>query len=96
MKQGTNTITRASTQSSVTIPFERTYRDLSNVPQDQVEQSNFCGCGWPHNLLIPKGKAEGMPFILFAMISNYDDDKVRTALNIKHSHSFRFSHFETF
>lgn len=76
VKQGKNTITRPSTLSSVTIPFERTYRDLTNVGEQRREQSNFCGCGWPHNLLIPKGKAGGMPFDLFVMISKYDDDKV--------------------
>lgn len=77
VKQGKQTITRSSTQSSVTIPFERTYRDLSNVPAERQQLSNFCGCGWPHNLLIPKGKPEGMPCELFVMISNYADDKVR-------------------
>lgn len=73
---------RASTQSSVTIPFQRTYRDLTNVPEEKREQSNFCGCGWPHNLLIPKGKAEGMPCNLFVMISNYEDDKVSYVIDM--------------
>lgn len=70
---------RRSTQSSVTIPFERTYRDAAQRPTDEagIAQWNFCGCGWPQNLLVPKGRPEGMKMDLFVMISNYDDDRVR-------------------
>jgi tyrosinase len=79
LKQGQNNITRASSQSSVTIPFERTFRNLDlNRPQggEELAQFNFCGCGWPQHMLIPKGTPEGMPCQLFVMISNYEDDKV--------------------
>nr|CAH7714650.1 unnamed protein product [Callosobruchus chinensis] len=72
LKQGRNTITRSSSQSSVTIPFERTFRDLdTNRPV-----FNFCGCGWPAHMLIPMGNAEGMKCQLFVMISDYQQDKV--------------------
>ncbi|XP_049822106.1 phenoloxidase 1-like [Aethina tumida] len=79
LKQGMNTITRASTQSSVTIPFERTFRDLdTNRPQtgDQLAQFNFCGCGWPQHMLVPKGTPEGLQSQLFVMISDYSGDRV--------------------
>ncbi|KAF7269759.1 hypothetical protein GWI33_017215 [Rhynchophorus ferrugineus] len=79
LKQGQNTITRNSGDSSVTIPFERTYRDLSTSrPQsgEALAKFNFCGCGWPDNLLIPKGNAAGFACQLFVMISNMADDKV--------------------
>lgn len=79
VKQGQNTITRSSTQSAVTIPFERTFRDLdTSRPQggEQLTQFNFCGCGWPQHMLIPKGTPEGMPCQLFVMISNYNNDSV--------------------
>lgn len=79
VKQGRNTILRESTQSSLTIPFERTFRDLdTNRPEggDALAQFNFCGCGWPQHMLIPVGKPEGMPCQLFVMISNYADDRV--------------------
>lgn len=80
MKRGENTITRKSTDSSVTIPFERTFRNLDlNRPQDGDELSkfNFCGCGWPHHMLVPKGTPEGFPCYLFVMVSNHEDDKVK-------------------
>ncbi|GJQ85379.1 PPO1 [Trypoxylus dichotomus] len=79
LRQGNNKITRNSTQSSVTIPFERTFRDLdTNRPAEGEELNifNFCGCGWPHHLLVPKGTPEGFTAQLFVMISNYADDKV--------------------
>lgn len=80
VRQGQNTITRKSVDSSVTIPFERTFRDLDlNRPKDgdALAQFNFCGCGWPQNMLIPKGTPEGYACQLFVMISNYADDRVR-------------------
>ncbi|KAG5883340.1 hypothetical protein JTB14_033784 [Gonioctena quinquepunctata] len=78
LKQGQNTINRSSTQSSVTIPFERTFRDLdTNRPEGaNLAQFNFCGCGWPQHMLTPMGNAEGMQCQLFVMISNYDDDRI--------------------
>lgn len=79
MRQGTNTINRKSTQSSVTIPFERTFRNLDeNRPQggDQLAQFNFCGCGWPQHMLVPKGAPEGFASQLFVMISDYSGDRV--------------------
>lgn len=57
MNAGQNRITRASTDSAITIPYERTFRDVdtnrpaANTPQ--LEQFNFCGCGWPQHMLIP-------------------------------------------
>lgn len=78
---GMNTIRRRSEESSVTIPFERTFRNVdANRPlvgaADELE-FNFCGCGWPQHMLIPKGKPEGLTCQLFVMISNYEDDRVR-------------------
>lgn len=84
MKKGLNTINRRSNQSSVTIPFERTYRDLDTnraaTGTDALAQFNFCGCGWPDNMLLPKGTLEGYPMQLFVMISNYENDIVSLLL----------------
>lgn len=81
---GQNTIVRQSTQSSVTIPFEQTFRDLSqqgNDPrQNDLTTFNYCGCGWPQHMLIPKGTEPGMQFDLFVMLSNYDLDSVSSSV----------------
>lgn len=79
VQSGANTIVRRSDESSVTIPFERTFRSLTGDPRDESETSaafNFCGCGWPQHMLVPKGTAKGADYQVFAMISNYDLDVV--------------------
>lgn len=75
----TKTITRSSKESSVTIPFERTFRNLEldqNTTPEQLSEFNYCGCGWPQHMLIPKGTAEGLDAVLFVMVSDYEQDKV--------------------
>lgn len=85
MNIGENIIRRKSTESNVTIPYEQTFRNLDNDrPADagspEVYKFNFCGCGWPHHMLIPRGRPEsdggGLPCQLFAMISNFEEDAV--------------------
>lgn len=77
---GENTITRLSTQSSVTIPFEQTFRDLSPQSGDprrtNLAAFNFCGCGWPQHMLVPKGNEAGVTYQFFVMLSNYELDRV--------------------
>lgn len=80
VKPGANTILRRSSESSVTIPFDRTFRSIgaANQPTDSEElaQFQFCGCGWPHHMLVPHGTAQGMELDLFVMISNFADDAI--------------------
>lgn len=80
VRPGQNTINQRSVESSVTIPYEQTFRNLdSNRPAAGTEaeaENNICGCGWPHHMLIPKGNPSGMKFDLFVMISNYEEDEV--------------------
>uniref|UniRef100_A0A182MJQ9 Hemocyanin C-terminal domain-containing protein n=1 Tax=Anopheles culicifacies TaxID=139723 RepID=A0A182MJQ9_9DIPT len=78
---GENRIIRHSEQSSVTIPYERTFRrvDASNMPG--TESFRFCNCGWPDHMLLPKGHANGQPFDLFIMVSDYKDDAVGSGFN---------------
>lgn len=49
MNPGVNVIRQASTQSTVTIPFEQTFRNVdANRPADgtaAAEDFNICGCG---------------------------------------------------
>ncbi|EZA55827.1 phenoloxidase 1 isoform X2 [Ooceraea biroi] len=74
---GRNTIERKSTDSSVTIPFEKTFRSLDENRSNDNEEFNFCGCGWPQHMLVPKGTEEGFPMELFIMISDYTGDEVQ-------------------
>ncbi|RZF47724.1 hypothetical protein LSTR_LSTR005988 [Laodelphax striatellus] len=73
-----NTITRRSRQSRLVIPFERVFRDLNDTSSAPggINEFNFCGCGWPEHMMIPRGNAEGMPATLFVMVTNFQDDRV--------------------
>jgi len=59
VRPGENTVVRRSDESSVTIPYERSLRAVgkANQPTDPTALAafQFCGCGWPQHLLIPKG-----------------------------------------
>lgn len=81
VKPGTNTLSRRSDESSIIIPHEHTFRPVrqSNQPKeaDELERFHFCGYGWPQNLLVPKGKTEGMAFDLFVIISDNPADAVQ-------------------
>lgn len=77
---GTNNIRRRSDESSVTIPYERSFRRIGSQYQpsdaNELEQFRFCGCGWPAHMLIPRGTPEGAIYDIFVMITNFDDDSV--------------------
>ncbi|XP_047740810.1 LOW QUALITY PROTEIN: phenoloxidase 2-like [Hyalella azteca] len=82
LKVGQNHIKRPSSQSSVTIPGEITFRDLEQNIRGGPQRTsvmwsyNFCGCGWPHHLLVPRGRPEGMTFQLFVMMTDYEQDRM--------------------
>nr|XP_027235787.1 phenoloxidase 3-like [Penaeus vannamei] len=79
LKPGKNHVVRSSKESSITNLEELTFKDLENSgPGNSSEQSafNFCGCGWPQHMLLPRGRPEGMAFQLFFMLTDYAKDKV--------------------
>nr|AGT80129.1 prophenoloxidase [Penaeus merguiensis] len=79
LKPGKNHVVRSSKESSITNLEELTFKDLENSgPGSTSEQVafNFCGCGWPQHMLLPRGRPEGMAFQLFFMLTDYAKDKV--------------------
>lgn len=84
VQPGENVIRRRSTESSLTIPVERTFRELevTRAPNETLENV----CGWPHHMLIPKGSTKGLQCHLFVMVSNCDREsvsKIRTPVVLK-------------
>ncbi|XP_041769777.1 phenoloxidase 2-like [Anopheles merus] len=73
LRSGMNNIVRQSSNTSVTIPFERTFGNVEQANAGNA-QSRFCGCGWPAHMLLPKGNVNGIEFDLFAMVSRFEDD----------------------
>lgn len=77
---GANNIIQRSEQSSVTIPYERSFRRIGSQYQptnaEEREEFQFCGCGWPQHMILPKGTVSGTLFDIFVMISDYNQDHV--------------------
>ena len=51
----------------------RPRRDPSNDPQ---AATNYCNCGWPFHLLVPRGTPDGMRFRLLVMLTDWEADQV--------------------
>ncbi|XP_061722236.1 phenoloxidase subunit 1-like [Cydia pomonella] len=84
LRPGNNSIKHNSKDSSVTIPYERTFRSQEARPgqpgSDQAAEFDFCGCGWPHHMLLPKGTAQGYPCVLFVQVTSWNEDRVEQDL----------------
>ena len=80
MPKGQTIIKRESSESSLTIPYKATFRDLNAgrpAKRKDLDKFNACGCGWPHHLLVPKGTDKGYPMDLFVMATDSQSDGVR-------------------
>jgi len=73
LNPGVNTIVRRDVDSTLTIPWSQSLSEMTN---DANMNTPYCGCGWPTNMLIPKGTPNGMVFDLFVMITNGANDAV--------------------
>ncbi|KAF0490784.1 Di-copper centre-containing protein [Gigaspora margarita] len=46
--------------------------------EGEIAEMLFCDCGWPYNLIIPRGRKEGLNFKLIVFITDGTDDLVPT------------------
>ena len=60
--------------SPVRKPAERPPVFVQGPAQTPHEQ--YCRCGWPYHLLVPRGTPAGMPFRVLAMLTDWELDKV--------------------
>jgi hypothetical protein len=72
------TVFRTSRQSSVVRkpawrPSEPRPTSAPGTPPDA---RNYCDCGWPYHLLLPRGSAAGVPFRLMVMMTDWLVDRV--------------------
>ena len=70
------TFTRKSLDSSVLMEPFPTVEEIKAGRANKPCHHRYCGCGWPKNLLIPRGTREGMRTDLFVMVTNWEDDAV--------------------
>jgi len=57
-------------------PWEKEKLDQEDFVE--VSEKLFCDCGWPYNLIIPRGSKKGSKFKLFVYVSDGTNDLVRT------------------
>lgn len=72
----TSTIVRNSAHSSVTVSNAPTFSQLQAGEGMTENTTEFCSCGWPQHLLVPRGSDKGMEFKLFVMLTDYELDHV--------------------
>lgn len=70
---GLNSITRLSIESSLT-----TSRPLNGTGTGN-RAPQYCGCGWPQHMLVPRGTEVGMDFDLFVMLTDGNQDFVASS-----------------
>jgi len=73
LTKGRNTITRSDVESTAAGNRQRTLleleKDLSSSTVATPELEQYDGCGWPQNLLLPKGTRHGKQFSLVVMLT---------------------------
>jgi hypothetical protein len=74
---------RASESAVIRKPAEKppgpTRHSPSSDPDDPpapFDEESYCDCGWPYNLLLPRGTAQGMDFWLAAIVTDWAEDRV--------------------
>ena len=65
-----------SLSSVVQKPAARPPRPRRDPANDVQAAENYCNCGWPFHLLVPRGTPEGMPFRLLVMLTDWNEDRV--------------------
>ncbi|PRD19547.1 UNVERIFIED_CONTAM: Hemocyanin F chain [Trichonephila clavipes] len=74
---GLNKITRNSSESAVTAKGSPTHDEILNDVESGTEvDHSYCSCGWPEYSLVPRGSRRGMDFVLFVMLTDYEEDRV--------------------
>ncbi|WP_139490948.1 tyrosinase family protein [Brevibacillus dissolubilis] len=48
----------------------------SNPQLNALVDENYCDCGWPYNLLLPRGTEEGRKYRLMIMLTDWNKDHV--------------------
>uniref|UniRef100_A0A1D1Z5L3 Hemocyanin II n=1 Tax=Anthurium amnicola TaxID=1678845 RepID=A0A1D1Z5L3_9ARAE len=50
--------------------------DETSLPTGEDSRKDFCDCGWPFHLLLPRGRKGGMKFKLLVFITDWAEDEV--------------------
>ena len=80
MAPGKNVINRNAAESNVTLSHTYTFDELRDGQGGSADADEYCSCGWPEHMLLPKGTHKGMDFELFVMATDYTVDNVSMSL----------------
>ncbi|KAK3914546.1 Phenoloxidase 3 [Frankliniella fusca] len=73
LEPGLNNIQRESTATPLTVDQDAIYSTQATFWD--ARRVNQCRCGWPQTLLVPRGNEAGITYKLFAMVTDYLQDK---------------------
>jgi len=76
---GESIIIQKSENSTLTVPWAQTFREIERDTTQLTRTQAMCSCGWPDHLLLPRGKVDGMLFDLFVMLTNTQIDQVASS-----------------
>ncbi|KAE8750004.1 Prophenoloxidase [Frankliniella occidentalis] len=79
LEPGLNGILRESTATPLTADQDAIYTTQTSFWG--ARRVNRCRCGWPQTLLVPRGNETGVTYKLFAMVTDYDQDKQPASAN---------------
>lgn len=71
-------VLRSPKDSSVVRKPARRPSDPRPQPEPGTVNNDYCDCGWPYHLLLPRGTEDGMPFRLLVMLTDWEADLVGT------------------
>jgi hypothetical protein len=72
---GESTIARPGYHASV-VRKPATHPPVFVQGPAQTPHEQYCRCGWPYHLLVPRGTPAGMPFRLLVMLTDWELDRV--------------------
>ncbi|RHZ77111.1 hypothetical protein Glove_185g48 [Diversispora epigaea] len=52
--------------------------DDEDDTDEDVDYSDYCECGWPFHLVLPRGNSDGLPFKLVVFLSSGELDKIES------------------
>ncbi|XP_018024726.1 hemocyanin isoform X1 [Hyalella azteca] len=91
---GSNSISRASSEASTTVPDTPSFKSLIAAVDEAVDAGTEVhleefdrGCGIPNRLLLPKGREEGLGMILIVGVTDAEEDALHEVLEDAEAHS---------
>jgi tyrosinase len=67
---GRSVLFRRAADSAVIRTSPKPTEPITHTGTEDEDSTSYCQCGWPYNLLLPRGTSDGMPFRLMVMFTD--------------------------